>query len=268
VNGPRKKFALGRYVVDPNQTFPAGFIIRETRLDGKKNTLAREVKNVLSLVCGQHKCVARFLGWNLKLEGDQWIFVTVLKPGRSITVGDIANREKFVIGVASGMAKLHSLGICHDEFTLGSVGIDEDGCPLIGGFGLIPVEEKTRFTRDAQACVTLFQQLVGGRWAKPCGFLEQKDKRSSFDEFLHRVREANLTRETVEESTAEFPFELLVALTNAKKWEASDGIVGDVIEEIARLIGVAEGDIAEVTAVLRASIDECHSLDRNIIPDF
>jgi hypothetical protein len=54
----------------------------------------------------------------------------------------------------------------------------------------------------------------------------------------------------------DFPSELLVALTDAKKWETNDGVVEDVIGEIARLIGVAEECIAEVTAALRASINE------------
>jgi hypothetical protein len=57
-----------------------------------------------------------------------------------------------------------------------------------------------------------------------------------------------------------------VALTNAKKWEASDGDVEDVIEEIARLAGVADDVITEVTATLRASINESHFIDPNRIP--
>jgi hypothetical protein len=86
--------------------------------------------------------------------------------------------------------------------------------------------------------------------------LAEETNTSSFEEFLLGVRKAELTEETVEDQTAEFPFELLVALTNAKKWEASDGDVEDVIVEIARLTGVTEGDIAEVTRVLRGSINE------------
>jgi hypothetical protein len=278
LNGPRKKFALGRYLVDPNQTFPAGFIVGRVPLDGKKNTLAREIKNVLSLICCQHKCVARFVGWNLIHEGDHGTFVTVSKPGEPITVRDIPDRDKFVIGVASGMAKLHSLGICHDgfpldsvgidEFSLGRVGIGEDGWPLIGGFGLIPAGVEKRFTRDARACGTLFRQPGWGDWVGRCRFLAKEEQTSSFDEFLHQVKNNGVPDGTVNESTVEFPFELLMALTDAKKWEASDGDVEDVLVEIARLTGATDDDIAEVTATLRRSINESHIIDPKLIPDF
>jgi hypothetical protein len=143
---------------------------------------------VLSLISGQHKSIATFPGWNLIDEGGWWIFVTVLKPGQSITVEDIPNREKFIIGVTSGMAKLHSLGIGHVEFSLDIVGIDEDGWRLIAGFGLIPAGEDKRFSRDAQVCETLFQQLVGRDWMVLCEFLCQETNIPSFEEFLQRVR--------------------------------------------------------------------------------
>jgi hypothetical protein len=120
--GIKKKFALSRYLVNLNQTSPAGFIVKRVFLYDRKETFGTEIKNVLSLICRQHKCIMPFLGSNLLFEHDQWTLITVVTPGRSITFDDIPNTTKLIAGVPSGMPKRHSLGIFHDGYSLASIG--------------------------------------------------------------------------------------------------------------------------------------------------
>jgi hypothetical protein len=122
-NTHRMKFELGKYLVDPNKRFTAGLVVR--RVTGRKDTILTEIKNSLSDIGGQRKCAISFLGCNLILEDQKWQFVHALKLGRSRAV-DTRNRERIFVGVASGIAKLPSLGICHDEFSLVRLGMKDD----------------------------------------------------------------------------------------------------------------------------------------------
>jgi hypothetical protein len=112
----------------------------------------------------------------------------------------------------------------------------------------------------------MFQQRVE-EIRGACRSLSHETNTSSFEEFRQRVKETEVTAETIDVTAANFPSELRVAITNdlvaRAKWEASDRVIEDVIGEIAHLTKLADDKFSRATLGLQTPISEDHFIRRN-----